>query len=64
MAKHCNVKQGVHTVYPAVSNQKEQIAHPCNCKHECPYGFGRSFCFPCMAKIMSEHRAAQRKGAE
>ena len=37
--------------------KKEQLAHPCNCKNECPYGYGRAFCFPCMARIMTSHRA-------
>lgn len=42
-------------------NAKEPIAHPKNCRTECPYGYDRAFCFPCMAKIMNEHRAAKRK---
>ncbi len=29
---------------------------PHNCKTPCPYGTGRTFCFPCMGKIMDEHR--------
>ena len=29
---------------------------PHNCKHPCPYGKGTTFCFPCMAKIMEEHK--------
>ncbi|SCY13642.1 MULTISPECIES: hypothetical protein [unclassified Butyrivibrio] len=29
---------------------------PHNCKTPCPYGNGTTFCFPCMAKIMDEHR--------
>lgn len=24
---------------------REPLAHPVNCDHECPYGYGRSFCF-------------------
>ncbi|MCR5776074.1 MAG: hypothetical protein K6G84_01500 [Lachnospiraceae bacterium] len=24
---------------------------PKNCKHPCPYGNGKNFCFPCMAKL-------------
>lgn len=40
---------------------KEPLAHPKNCRHECPYGYGRAFCFPCYAKIMNEHRAARRQ---
>ena len=42
-------------------NAKEPIAHPKNCRTECSYGYDRAFCFPCMAKIMNEHRAAKRK---
>ena len=38
--------------------QKEPLAHPKNCKNECPYGYGRAFCWPCMKKIMGEHKAA------
>ena len=35
---------------------------PHNCKTSCPYGTGRTFCFPCMAMIMNEHRI-NRKAA-
>ena len=28
---------------------------PQNCCSPCPYGHGRSFCFPCYKKIMTEH---------
>ncbi len=35
-------------------------AHPCNCDHECCYGKDRAFCFPCMKKIVEEHRAARK----
>ncbi len=48
------------TVTRSAIGQKEPIAHPKNCSHECPYGYGRAFCWPCMAKIMNEHRAARR----
>ena len=53
---------GVIQKRPATSimGKKEPVAHPCNCKTECPYGYGRSFCFPCMAKIMSEKSASRR----
>ncbi len=34
--------------------QTEPVAHPKNCRTECPYGFDRAFCFPCMAKIMGQ----------
>ena len=40
-------------------NKKDQIGHPKNCSHECQYGFNREFCFPCMAKILAEHRASR-----
>ena len=29
---------------------------PHNCKTPCVYGKARPFCFPCMAKILSESR--------
>ena len=48
-------------VFISVVGMPEPIAHPVNCKHECPYGHDRAFCFPCYAKIMAEHRARQKK---
>ena len=36
------------------------LEHPKNCKCECPYGYGRAFCWPCMKKIVSEHNAAKK----
>lgn len=53
---------GVIQKRPATSimGKKEPVAHPCNCKTECPYGYGRSFCFPCMAKIMSERNSSRK----
>ena len=30
--------------YSSVIGKKEPLAHPCNCKTECPYGFGRAYC--------------------
>jgi len=48
------------TVTRSVIGQKEPLAHPKNYKHECPYGHGRAFCWPCMAKILAEHRAARK----
>ncbi|MBO6241424.1 MAG: hypothetical protein J6M44_03160 [Butyrivibrio sp.] len=48
------------TVTRSVIGQKEPLAHPKNCSHECPYGYGRAFCWPCMAKIMNEHRANRK----
>lgn len=49
--------------YP-VAGRSEPVAHPQNCKHECPYGHDRAFCFPCMAKILSEHRAAKNNAGK
>lgn len=40
---------------------KAPLAHPVNCNHECPYGYGRSFCFPCYKNIMDDHK--QKKNA-
>ncbi len=50
------------SIFPVVG-RGEPIAHPCNCKTECSYGYNRAFCFPCMAKILNEHRAAKNKAA-
>ena len=47
--------------YRSAIGQKEPLAHPKNCKTECPYGYGKAFCFPCMAKIMSEHNTNKKK---
>ena len=30
---------------------------PCNCSHPCPYGNGRSFCFPCYQKLVADSRS-------
>lgn len=54
-------------VIAMVIGRPEPVAHPLNCNAECPYGKGKSFCFPCMAKIMAEHNAAKKgnvKGAD
>lgn len=40
------------------------IDHPSNCKHECPYGYGRSFCFPCYKKIMEDHRKKKNEAEQ
>ena len=45
--------------YTSALGKKEPLAHPGNCRTECPYGFGKAFCFPCCAKIMAERRAAK-----
>ena len=41
--------------------RKEPLAHPQNCATECPHGYGRAFCFPCIAKIVSEHNAVKKQ---
>ncbi|MBE5826984.1 MULTISPECIES: hypothetical protein [unclassified Butyrivibrio] len=33
---------------------------PQNCKTPCSYGTGKPFCYPCMAKIMDEHRNSRK----
>lgn len=60
MSREYNVRQTMTNSYSSVIGKKEPLAHPQNCRTECPYGYGRSFCFPCMAKIMSEHSAAKK----
>ena len=45
----------------SVMGKREPVAHPQNCRLECPYGKGRSFCFPCMAKILSERKSEKAK---
>ena len=47
-----------------VIGRAEPIAHPQNCKQECPYGYNRPFCFPCMKKIVAEQKAAKNKAKE
>ena len=50
--------------YSSVMGKPEPVAHPLNCNAECPYGKGKSFCFPCMAKIMAEHKPQYNLGLE
>ncbi|MBR4579739.1 MAG: hypothetical protein IKO32_00715 [Lachnospiraceae bacterium] len=45
----------------SVIGKREPVAHPKNCFTECAYGRGKSFCFPCMAKILSEHNAMKKE---
>lgn len=45
--------------YSSAIGKEEPVADPKNCRNKCPYGRGRSFCFPCYAKIMAEHRKAK-----
>ena len=60
MSREYNVRQAMINSHTSVIGKKEPVAHPQNCRTECPYGYGRSFCFPWMAKIMSEHSAAKK----
>ncbi|MDY6333448.1 MAG: hypothetical protein SPL56_01455 [Lachnospiraceae bacterium] len=34
---------------------------PANCSKPCCYGYGHSYCFPCMKKILEEHRAGKKE---
>ena len=45
---------------PEPVDRKSLISHPVNCKSECPYGRDRAFCFPCMKKILEEHKALRK----
>lgn len=59
MSKQFNVTRttGVTGEYSSsVVGRGEPVAHPANCRTECPYGRDRAFCFPCMAKILSEQK--------
>ena len=44
--------------------QKEPVAHPCNCRSECPYGYGRAYCYPCLALILRSYRRTEVKRNE
>lgn len=50
------IKNRTTIVIPCASpmGRGEGTAHPKNCRQECPYGKGKSFCFPCMKQIMGE----------
>ena len=61
MSREYNVARTMTQNYSAVMGRPEPVAHPLNCNAECPYGKGKSFCFPCYAKIMAEHKAAMKK---
>ena len=60
MSKEYNIGRTMTQNYSSVIGKPEPVAHPLNCNAECPYGKGRSFCFPGMAKIMAEHNAAKK----
>lgn len=59
MSKEYKVERARESTITSIG-QREPLEHPQNCKTECPYGYGRSFCFPCMAKILREHNAAKK----
>ena len=66
MSVEYNIKKSMGVTgedYSSIIGKKEPLAHPCNCKSECPYGYGRSYCFPCMGKIMQEFYAKKKKTA-
>ncbi|MBP5607919.1 MAG: hypothetical protein J6X66_06590 [Lachnospiraceae bacterium] len=44
--------------------RKPPVAHPQNCRNECPYGHDRAYCFPCMKMIMEERRKARENTEE
>ena len=64
MSREYNVMQTMTNNYSSVIGKKEPLAHPQNCRTECPYGYGRSFCFPCTAKIMAKHNAPKKNTQE
>ena len=41
----------------SVLGKREPVAYPKNCRTQCSYGTGKSFCFPCIAQILSERKA-------
>lgn len=36
------------------------VPYPSNCVNPCCYGRGQCFCWPCMKKILEEHRNRQK----
>lgn len=58
MSYEHNVKafRGGQNLTAMVSIAAPQTPTPSNCKTLCCYGYGRCFCFPCMAKILSEKK--------
>lgn len=60
MSKKFNINKMMTQNYSAVTNKIPSLEHPVNCKTECPYGYARAFCYPCMAKIMEEMKEAKK----
>lgn len=55
-----SVKESAYVINDVcMVGRKPPVAHPKNCRNECPYGHNRSYCFPCYKKIMEERRAAK-----
>lgn len=56
---------GVTEAKPVTSviGKKEPTARPTNCRIQCSYGTGKTFCFPCMKSILAEHKASKIKEA-
>lgn len=51
MAEEINMKKEMQAV-PMVS--PFPLPAPKNCSKPCPYGRGREYCWPCMAKLMQK----------
>lgn len=50
-------KRGSHEPY----TREGAIPSPCNCKTPCCYGRARSYCWPCMKKIVEDHNANKKR---
>lgn len=61
MSAKFNAKNTPKVSCKSAIDQKEPVARPKNCNRtDCPYGRGRTFCFPCMALILKDHKAAKK----
>ena len=49
-------KNGISRVPHSVAPKLGPVT-PCNCSHPCPYGNGRTFCFPCYQKLVADSRS-------
>lgn len=50
MSREYNRRKNMESI-PVIG--PEQVPSPVNCKHPCPYGKGRAFCFPCMERLVA-----------
>lgn len=48
-------KNDISRVPHSVASKLDPVK-PCNCKHPCPYGNGRTFCFPCYKNLVAASR--------